>query len=108
MLFWGLFVFSEQWIREKVESGQYRLSLHADRERLNDALTLSQLLESLAGGRILEQYPDTGRGPSCLVAGFSDDGTPIHLVCAGMGDNLLIVTAYIPTPPKFKSPFERG
>ena len=101
-------MFSDQWIREKLKRGLFRLSLHADRERINDGLSLVQLLEALSGGRILEQYPDTGRGPSCLVVGFSNDGTPIHLVCAGMGDNLLIVTVYIPTPPKFKNPFERG
>ena len=31
-------------------------------------------------GEILEQYPDTGRGESCLILGFSVT-KPIHVVC---------------------------
>jgi hypothetical protein len=49
-----------------------------------------------------------GRGESCLLAGFSDDGKPIHIVCGRMDDWLVVVTVYIPTPPEFKTPFERG
>jgi hypothetical protein len=52
--------------------------------------------------------PDTGRGESCLVVGFTNRGKPVHIVCAGMGDYLVIVTLYIPMPPKFKNPYERG
>jgi hypothetical protein len=35
-------------------------------------------------------------------------GKPVHVVCGAMGDWLVIVTVYIPTPPKFKNPYERG
>jgi len=57
---------------------------------------------------VFEQYPDTGRGESCLVAGFTDSGKPVHIVCGKMMNHLAIITVYIPSPPKYKNPFERS
>ncbi|OFZ38751.1 MAG: hypothetical protein A2504_05750 [Bdellovibrionales bacterium RIFOXYD12_FULL_39_22] len=57
---------------------------------------------------IIENYEDTGRGVSCLLVGFTDDGKPIHVVCGTRNSWLVIMAVYIPTPPKFKSPYERG
>jgi hypothetical protein len=42
------------------------------------------------------------------MAGFADTGKPIHAVCGRQGDWLVIVTVYIPAPPKLITPFERG
>ncbi|MDD5267610.1 MAG: DUF4258 domain-containing protein [Methylococcales bacterium] len=96
------------WIKQAVRDEAYRYSRHGDQERQNDNLTLAQVAQALLNGRILEQYADTGRGLSCLVAGFTDSGIPIHAVCGSMGETLVIITVYIPTPPKFKNLFERG
>jgi len=101
-------MFDQAWIRRCVETGHYRYSRHADRERQNDGLSLEEVEQALFTGRILEQYSDTGRGESCLLAGFTDRGKPVHVVCGSMGDWLVLVTIYIPTPPKFKNPYERG
>jgi hypothetical protein len=96
------------WVQESVRTQRYLYSRHADRERQADGLSLAEVEEALATGRILEQYPDTGRGPSCLIVGFANTGKPIHVVCGRMGHAMVVVTLYIPTPPKFKNPFERG
>ncbi|MFO1430074.1 MAG: DUF4258 domain-containing protein [Candidatus Competibacteraceae bacterium] len=96
------------WIRARIKQSEYYFSKHGDQARQADDLTIIEIEESLLTGRILEQYSDTGRGESCLVAGFSDDGKPVHAVCGRRGNWLAIVTVYIPTPPKFKSPYERG
>ena len=101
-------MFNIDWIRARVEKNEYYFSRHGDQERQNDNLTVSEIEEALLTGRILEHYEDTGRGESCLVAGFSDNGKPIHMVCGKRSDWLTIVTVYIPIPPKFKSPYERG
>ncbi|HLF96795.1 MAG TPA: DUF4258 domain-containing protein [Methylococcaceae bacterium] len=101
-------MFDQAWIRQCVETGHYRYSRHADRERQNDGLSLEEVEQALFTGRILEEYSDTGRGESCLLAGFTDRGKPVHVVCGSMGDWLVLVTVYIPTPPKFKNPYERG
>jgi len=97
-----------QRVKEKIITADYFLSLHGDRERQNDNFLLRELEEALLNGRILEQYPDTGRGESCLVVGFTESGKPVHLVCGSRGDTLTIITVYIPSPPKFKNPYERG
>ncbi|HYN77049.1 MAG TPA: DUF4258 domain-containing protein [Lamprocystis sp. (in: g-proteobacteria)] len=96
------------WILDRVTAQRYRYSRHGDKERQNDRLSLLEVEEALLSGRILEQYPDTGRGESCLVAGFADDGKPVHIVCGRMDEWMIVVTVYVPTPPKFKTPFERG
>lgn len=97
-----------EWIHGHVRRGEYYFSKHGDQERQNDNLTIAEVEEALLTGRILEQYKDTGRGESCLVVGFAEIGKPIHVVCGERGDWLVIITVYIPRPPKFKSPYERG
>jgi len=71
-------------------------------------LSLNDVEQALLSGRILEQYADAGRGESCLVVGFSDTGKPVHVVCGRMDDWMVIITVYIPAPPKFVTPFQRS
>lgn len=98
----------EHWIKEKIRNSEYYVSWHGDQERQNDNLSLLELEESLLNGRILEQYTDTGRGESCLTVGFTEAGKPVHVVCGKQKNSLTIVTVYIPAPPKFRNPYERG
>lgn len=97
-----------RWIKEKIANEDFILSLHGDKERQNDSLTISEIKEALLNGIIIEYYEDTGRGESCLVAGFTDYGKPIHIVCGQMFEKVVIITVYIPSPPKFKSIYQRG
>ena len=82
--------------------------MHGDQERMNDNLTIADVEEAILAGRILENYPEDRRGESCLVVGFSNSGIPIHIVCGERNDQLVIINVYIPKPPKFKTPYERG
>lgn len=101
-------MFDIKWIHERVAQAEYYFSRHGDQERQNDGLTIAEIEEALLTGRVLEQYKDTGRGESCLVVGFTDAGKPVHVVCGTRGDWLVVVTVYVPQPPKFKTPYERG
>jgi hypothetical protein len=94
-------------IQAKVSAGDYLFSQHADQERQADNLTIAQVEAALLSGVILESYPDTGRGESAIVVGFGD-GQPIHVVCGWRGTRLVIVTVYVPKPPKFVDPWTRG
>jgi hypothetical protein len=96
------------WIRDRVMEGEYYISRHGDQERQNENLTVSEVEAALLNGRILEHYPDTGRGESCLVVGFTRTGVPIHAVCGRRGDWAVVVTVYVPKPPKFRTSYERG
>lgn len=101
-------MFTIEWIQTQVSQGEYVFSKHGDQERQNDNLSISEIEEALLQGRLLEHYPNTGRGESCLVVGFTNQGKPIHLVCGQLKQKLTIITVYIPSPPKFKNPYERG
>ncbi len=95
------------WIISKIKRDDYLFSQHADRERMNDNLLISEVEESIVGGTVLESYPEDKRGSSCLVVGFTKQGKPVHTVCGKSGDDLVLITVYIPAPPKFITPYER-
>ena len=94
-------------IKQKIRDNQYVYSQHADIERKAESLTFVNVEEALLNGRILEQYPDTGRGESCLVLGFAGE-LPIHAVWGWRGERIALITIYIPKLPKFKDPWTRA
>ncbi|KAF3981676.1 MAG: DUF4258 domain-containing protein [Methylococcales symbiont of Hymedesmia sp. n. MRB-2018] len=61
----------KSWIKQCVQKSEYYFSKHGDQERKNDNLTIIEIEETLLNGSVIEQYPDTGRGSSCLLAGFN-------------------------------------
>ncbi|MCF7804196.1 MAG: DUF4258 domain-containing protein [Candidatus Marinimicrobia bacterium] len=96
------------WIQRCIQDEKYLFSKHGDQERQNDNLKIREIEEALQDGKIIESYQDTGRGESCLVAGFTKGGKPVHCVCGSQENQMVIITVYIPKPPKFKNPYERG
>lgn len=82
-----------------VRRGRYRLSLHAERERDADEITIAELEEALRSEEleVVEDYPDDPRGHSHLLLGFARR-RPIHLVCAIREDTLVVITVYRPDP----------
>lgn len=95
-------------IKDKVRNKEYLFTLHGDKERQNDNLSVAEILEAFESAIIIEEYEDSGRGESCLLAGYTKAGKPIHLVCGEMNDKVVVITVYIPKPPKFKNIYERG
>ena len=93
-------------IKRKVRKNKYVYTHHAEIERKADDLTFDQVEKALLGGEILEYYTDTGRGESCLILGFSQD-IPIHIVCGHRGEDIVIISMYVPKPPKFSDPWTR-
>lgn len=94
-------------IKSSVRSGDFRLSLHAEIEAANEDLEIAQIVRAILGGQLLEDYPDTGRGESCLLVGFADS-VPIHVVCGMRANIAIVITVYIPGPPKFVDPWTRS
>lgn len=94
-------------IKARVRRNQYVYSHHAELERKAEDLTFAQIEQALLSGSVLEQYPDTGRGESCLVVGWAGN-IPIHIVCGWRGERVVLITVYIPRPPKFIDPWTRG
>jgi Domain of unknown function (DUF4258) len=100
-------------IQRLVRQGQYEFSIHAQQERLEEDLDVTEIEAALMQGEILEAYPEDPRGESCLVLG-SAGAKPIHAALGWASirgedeDILRIITVYIPQPPKWHDPRTRG
>jgi len=57
------------------------LTQHAQQAMVEEAIRLDDVLQALAVGRILEDYPDHRRGPCCLLHGVDANARDIHVVC---------------------------
>ena len=82
-----------------IREERYRLTLHAETEREADHITARDIREALLSDQaeIIESYPDDPRGPSFLFLGFTQEGQPIHFVCA-VADAAIVITLYRPDP----------
>ncbi len=54
-------------IKEKVGKEEYEISLHAEKERYAEEITIKDIEIAISNGELLEDYHEDPRGPSCLV-----------------------------------------
>lgn len=98
-------------IQELVRAERYRVRSHAVRHMIEEGFDESHLLQALLGKlTVLEEYEGENR---YLVLGhfhFSPRSrSPLHVVCdLTLSDIVDIVTAYIPQPPWWINPRQRG
>ena len=95
-------------LRRHAATGNVRLTQHAHQEMVEEEITLNELLDAIASGQILENYPEHRRGACCLVNGTTDEGRPLHIVCTTNLPVLIIITAYEPKTPQRVTPRERN
>jgi len=95
-------------IRALAAAGALRITQHAHQEMVEENVSLDALLEVIASGQVLEDYPQHKRGPCCLVSGHTRAGRPVHVVCTTAQPTLIIITVYEPKPPKWLTPTERS
>ena len=93
-------------IKIKIESGQYLLTEHAQVERLEENIDVTEIKESIFNGEILEDYPDDKRGHSCLILGYSGNKA-LHTICGIKQNKVIIITVYLPKLPKWITPRQR-
>ena len=100
-------------IKKQIKEGNYDFSIHAQQERLEDDLDITEIETAIMLGEVIEEYPDDPRGESCLILGYV--GTiPVHIVVGwthnqSNGEKILrIITVYIPRAPKWEDPSRRG
>lgn len=90
-----------QKICEHIRAGNYEISVHAEKERYAEEITLDDIETAITYGEILEDYQDDLRGESCLILGYSA-GRAIHIVCGyTSAQSLRIITVYLPKLPKW-------
>ena len=95
-------------IQAQAASRLIRVTDHAREEMEDETITLSEVLEAIASGQIIENYPEHRRGSCCLILGMTTQRRPLHLVCTTSLPLLVIITVYVPALPKWKNPKERS
>jgi len=94
-------------IRAQAASQQLRVTQHAQQEMTQEQILLDDLLVAISNAQVLENYPEHRRGACCLLYGNDEAGRPIHIVCTTAHPMLIIITVYLPKPPKWLSPTQR-
>ncbi len=94
-------------IRAQANVENIRVTQHAQQEMAEEDIMLDEVLEAIATGQILENYPEHRRGACCLLNGLTQNGRPLHIVCTTARPMLIIITIYEPKPPKWITPTQR-
>jgi len=95
-------------IRAQAATETIRLTQHAQQEMVEENITLDEVLQAIATGQILENYPEHRRGACCLLNGLTRNDRPLHIVCTTAQPVLILITVYEPKPPKWMTPTQRG
>lgn len=96
-----------QAIRARAAREEVRITQHAQQEMVEEAISMDDLLHVVSTARIIENYPKHRRGACCLLHGTDASGRNIHVVCTAAQPTLIIITAYLPVPPKWVTPTQR-
>src|SRR3990172_6403503 len=97
-------------IRILIGQGQVQISSHGYDELVEDNILIRNILATLSGASMVEDYPDYSKGPCVLVLHKDRQGKPVHVVW-GLPKNALtpavLVTAYRPDPERWSDDFTR-
>lgn len=94
-------------IQRQAVAEALRVTQHAQAEMDAEDITLNEVLAAIANGQVLEDYAEHKRGPCCLLYGRTHQGRPLHIVCTTAQLLLIIITVYVPLPPKWVTPTQR-
>ena len=92
-------------LRRAIEA--VRITQHAEQEMAEEDFAYDDVVHALAGGEIIENYPEHRRGACCLLSGMTPLGRPVHVVCTTTNAVLILITIYEPKPPKWVTPTQR-
>ncbi len=89
-------------IRAKIAGDQFEFSRHAVDQSIQRGISVQEVREALAAAVVIEDYPGDKYGPSCLLLGFTDAGSPLHIQTRDPSRPLVkIITLYEPDPDQW-------
>jgi hypothetical protein len=97
-------------IRKLIEDRDVLVSSHGYDELAEDGIMIKDLLSSIESAVVIEDYPDFGKGPCCLVRHRDEKGDFIHAVWGipkGHKRPAVLITAYRPDPQKWTENYTR-
>lgn len=96
-------------IRKRVKAGDYLVTSHAIQHAIKEGFDRRHMVEAIAKGAIIEEYPDDRRALICGQANLAEATTVyLHVVCE-YTDPIYVefITAYVPDETWEKPPFRR-
>jgi hypothetical protein len=97
-------------ITRLVERKDIQISAHGYDELAADDILVHDVVDGVAGGLVVEDYPEYHKGPCVLVLQQGADGRPIHVLWGipkGTTSPAVVITAYRPDPGKWSADFLR-
>ena len=70
-------------------------------------ISMDNVINALTNGEIIEYYPSDYPFPSCLILGQTKAGKALHIVCGSNGEELWLITAYLPNLFEWTEDFKR-
>ena len=92
-------------IRDYCIQHKIRWTRHIFLRLTQRGITMSDVESVIMNGEIIESYPDDYPSPSCLILGFVNDSTPVHVVCGIHEGELWLITAYYPNPEEWSEDY---
>lgn len=89
-------------IQKLFQARSIKWSTHCLTRMQERDITREDVLSCIAGGEIIENYPDDYPFPSCLIFGHTVEGKVLHTVVGTDGNTAYIITAYYPSMEKFQ------
>ena len=95
-------------VKSLCAENRLRWTNHAMVRLAQRRISITEVMEALQNGEIIEQYADDHPYPSCLILGICTAGKTLHVVCSINTDDteLWIITAYIPETAKWSDDFK--
>ena len=97
-------------IKILIEKRDVLISSHGYDELAEDGILVKEILLSVDTAIVLEDYPDFGKGPCCLVLQKDDKENPIHAVwgiSVGTQRPAVLITAYRPSDERWSDGYRR-
>ena len=98
-------------LRQYSKAENIVVTAHSRKRLLERGILLRDIMQVIAFGEIIEQYPEDYPFPSALLLGMSVNGKYLHVVLSMDGQTIYLITAYHPDPeawePDMKTRKER-
>lgn len=75
-----------KFVQRLVAEGEVKISSHGYDELAEDSIFVNDILLSIKDAKVVEDYPNFGKGPCVLVLQYDRDSKPIHVVGEYQGE----------------------